>query len=59
MDLCRDRYPLTWEACASEADHLAMSGISWDYPRHRICLPHSWHAAEMFLYLDELIRRKT
>ena len=54
MQLARDRFPLTWEASASEANYLAMSGISWEYPRHRICLPHSWHAAEMFLYLEEM-----
>ncbi|HOF18259.1 MAG TPA: hypothetical protein PK082_05060 [Phycisphaerae bacterium] len=54
MELCGDRYPLTWEAAAGEANYLAMSGISWDYARCRVCLPHSWHAAEMFLYLDEL-----
>ena len=45
-----DRYPLTWEAHASEADFDRMAVISEEHVRGRICAPHAWHAAEIFLY---------
>ena len=48
------RYPLTWEAQASEADYPAMAAVGSEYARRRIAAPHSWHAAEMFLHLLEL-----
>ena len=45
---------LTWEGSASEADYwrmeeLAKHGLSG--PKLNMCTPHTWHAAEMFLYL--------
>lgn len=49
--------PITREACASEAEYwrlkaLAREGvIEAEDMEHRICRPHTWHAAEMFLYL--------
>lgn len=46
-------YPLTWESCASEADYPSMSVVSDEYVRRKMCAPHTWHAAEMFLYLLE------
>jgi hypothetical protein len=46
-------YPLTWEAHASQADYARMSIVSDAYVNSRTCVPHSWHAAEMFLYLLE------
>lgn len=47
------RYPLTFEAHASEADYSAMSAICPDMAAQKISTPHAWHAAEMFLYLFE------
>lgn len=44
-------FPLTWEANASEADYDGMTVVSQKYARQRISAPHTWHAAEMFLYL--------
>lgn len=38
---------LTWEANASNADYSAVGG-------EQRCAPHSWHAAEAWLYLDDL-----
>lgn len=46
-------YPLTWEANASQADYTGMALISRDYNAQRLCAPHTWHAAEMFLALWE------
>jgi hypothetical protein len=43
---------LTWEANASHADYSQPDGS----PGERICTPHSWHAAEAWLYLEELQR---
>jgi len=51
--------PLTWEAQASQAEYwrlkaLADAGIiTADDTRIQVARPHSWHAAEMFLYLHE------
>jgi hypothetical protein len=42
---------MTWEARASQANYPGMKLISKEYTDRRICAPHSWHAAEMFLYL--------
>lgn len=48
--------PLTWEGSASEANYwrlrrLAEIGaIPGAHVAERICMPHTWHAAEMFLY---------
>lgn len=44
-------FPLTWEAKASEADYAGMKVVSENYAKQRISAPHTWHAAEMFLYL--------
>jgi hypothetical protein len=45
-------YPVTWEAEASEANYEAMRTIDERYVLQRIAAPHSWHGAEMFLYLS-------
>ena len=45
--------PLTWEARASEADYGRMAAVLPGHAEARISLPHTWHAAEMFLYLIE------
>jgi hypothetical protein len=48
-------YPLTWEAQASQADYDGMARISPKFTAAKLCMPHTWHAAEMFLYLiDEM-----
>lgn len=47
-------YPLTWEANASQADYAAIRALSTEYARRRIAAPHTWHAAEVFLYLLEM-----
>jgi len=43
--------PLTWEAHASEADYTRLALIGEEYVAARLATPHTWHAAEMFLYL--------
>jgi hypothetical protein len=44
-------YPLTWEKDASAANYAGMSIISDEYRQQRLAAPHTWHAAEIFLYL--------
>ena len=46
-------YPLTWEAKASQASYRGMDIISPVYAEVKLCTPHTWHAAEAFLYLLE------
>jgi hypothetical protein len=48
------RYPLTWEASSSQADYEGMSRVCREYVEARTCAPHTWHAAEMFLYATDL-----
>jgi len=50
VTLGEHQYPLTWEAHASQADYNGMALVSQQYVERRICAPHAWHAAEMFLY---------
>jgi hypothetical protein len=45
------QFPLTWEAHASEADYAGMRLAGPEYEAERLCVPHTWHAAEMWLYL--------
>jgi hypothetical protein len=54
LHLLAQAYPLTWEADASQADYAGMARIAPAFQRGRLCMPHSWHAAEAFLYLHEL-----
>jgi acetyl esterase/lipase len=44
-------YPLTWEQRASQADYEGMKIVSEEYTDERLAAPHTWHAAEVFLYL--------
>ncbi|MEJ7914123.1 MAG: hypothetical protein WKF70_13265, partial [Chitinophagaceae bacterium] len=46
-------YPLSWEAQASDAYYPGIKLIDQTLVTDRICLPHTWHAAEMFLKLME------
>ena len=47
-------YPLTWETEASQADYSGMQIISADYEKKETAAPHTWHAAEVFLYLFDI-----
>ena len=44
-------YPLTWEINASQANYEGMRIINSQYTVQRNATPHTWHAAEIFLYL--------
>jgi len=44
-------YPLTWEQEASQARYEGMKVIAEEFVRQRLATPHTWHAAEAFLYL--------
>lgn len=44
-------YPLSWEMCGAKATFDMMRRIAPDAPGHKICFPHTWTAAEIFLYL--------
>jgi len=44
-------YPLTWEQRASQANYLALAVLDRAYVEARLSAPHTWHAAEVFLYL--------
>lgn len=48
-----EQYPLTWEAEASQADYVQMAHVDTQLAEARVCVPHAWHAAEMFLYYLE------
>ena len=45
---------MTWEAHASEADYEAIRPVDSRWADAKICYPHTWHAAEMFLLLYDL-----
>ncbi len=47
-------YPLTWEIEASQADYKGMDKIHHQYSLEKNSSPHTWHAAEVFLYLLDL-----
>ena len=47
-------YPLSWEQKASQAHYPALTVIDEIYAESNLCAPHTWHAAEMFLYLLNL-----
>lgn len=44
-------YPLTWEQHASQARYAGLEIIDPIYVKKRLSAPHTWHAAEVFLYL--------
>lgn len=44
-------YPLTWEAAASQARYAGIRAVSEEYAARELGAPHTWHAAEVFLYL--------
>lgn len=49
---------LTWEANSSQANYRGMAIINDEFVRARVAMPHTWHAAEAFLYLIELTDEK-
>lgn len=46
-------YPLSWESKASGANYPALGVLHDEYVKQKLSAPHTWHAAEMFLYLIE------
>ena len=44
-------YPLTWEQRASQAKYAALAVLDPAYAEQKLSTPHTWHAAEVFLYL--------
>ncbi len=48
------KYPMSWEIEASEADYNAIAPLSTEYAKYKCGAPHSWHGAEMLLYLLEM-----
>lgn len=48
------QYPMSWEIEASEAIYEDIAPLSTEYAKNKCGAPHSWHAAEMFLYLCEI-----
>ena len=44
-------YPLTWEIAASQARYEGMAIIDPVFVTQRTAAPHTWHAAEIFLYV--------
>ncbi len=50
-------YPLTWEIEASQADYEKMKLIDSQYFLEDNSSPHSWHTAEMFLYILDLKKK--
>ena len=52
-DLLKIKYPMSWEIKASEANYDLIAPLSEEYAKNKCSAPHSWHAAEMFMYLIE------
>ena len=47
-------YPMSWEQEASQANYEGIRQLSNAYADNKFSAPHTWHAAEMFLYLHEM-----
>lgn len=47
-------FPLTWEAKASQAHYEGNIRLDERFTKNKICAPHTWHAAEMFLAIQDL-----
>ena len=47
-------YPLTWEQRASQANYTGLSLLDPAYVTQKLSAPHTWHAAEIFLYVLKL-----
>lgn len=46
-------YPLSWEQNASDAHYPGMTVLEKGLVKQKLAFPHTWHAAEMFLRLNE------
>lgn len=44
-------YPLTWERLASQAHYPGMGRVDPVYVNQKLAVPHTWHAAEVFLHV--------
>ena len=55
-ELLEIKYPMSWEIRASEADYPAIAPLSEELAKNKCGAPHSWHAAEMFMYLIEFLK---
>jgi len=44
-------YPLTWEQNASQAKYSNLAALDKVYVATKLSAPHTWHAAEVFLYV--------
>jgi hypothetical protein len=44
-------YPLTWERKASQARYPGLRVLDAAYTEQKVAAPHTWHAAEIFLYV--------
>lgn len=51
-------YPISWEKEASEAEYDRNGLFLPHYAQERMGAPHTWHAAELFLYLYDRCDRK-
>lgn len=49
-------YPISSEYLSSQANFDKLKIINDDFAKSKLITPHSWTAAEMFLYLLELDR---
>lgn len=52
-DMFKVQYPMSWESFASQAKYEKIEPLSKEYAKNSFSAPHSWHAAEMFMYLIE------
>ncbi|TFH05958.1 MAG: hypothetical protein E4H09_01135 [Spirochaetales bacterium] len=51
LGLLGEGYPATWESHASAALYGRLESLDAPLAEYPICMPHTWHAAEAFLYL--------
>ena len=47
-------YPLTWEQRASQANYAGLKSLDPIYVTQKLAAPHTWQAAEVFLYVLKL-----
>lgn len=53
-ELLEINYPMSWEKEASQANYEGIRLLSKNYADNNYSAPHTWHGAEMFLYLIEM-----
>lgn len=53
-ELLKITYPMSWEKEASQANYEGIRQLSNIYADNKFSAPHTWHGAEMFLYLIEM-----